>query len=154
MIDSHRLSIVEAISHQFWRIHSMKNIFDYNHVKSVSASVLLDSKGEIAGKIIANFSDNSNGSVCTAQVIIYKLPDTVKPKIKRYDSEFLKDDTFESPFIGKASGYGYDKLSTAIANAIRDNTTKCPPIDFDGVGEGKTIAWFKEHLNLDLHKII
>lgn len=132
----------------------MKNIFDYSHVKSVSVSVLLDNKGEIAGKIIANFSDNPNGSVCTAQVIIYKLPKTIKPKIKKYNTEFLEDSTFESPFIGKAGGYGYDKLSSAIAIAIRDNTTECPSIDFDGCGESKTIAWFKEHMNLNLHKII
>lgn len=132
----------------------MKNIFDYAHVKSVTAYVLMDKKKEIAGKIIANFSDNPNGSVCTAQVIIHKLPKTIVPKVKRYDSEFLKDKTFDAPFIGKAGGYGYDKFSSAVADAMRRNTTACPAITFDGVGEGGIRDWFKKECGLDIHQIV
>lgn len=79
-----------------------KSIFDYKGVKSVTAICLLKD-GQRAGKIIANWSDNPAGSVCTAAVILYKHP--TKP-----------DESFNN--IGKAGGYGYDKLSSAIEQAL------------------------------------
>ena len=47
----------------------MKNIHDFKHVKSVTAIALLKN-GKPAGKIIANWSDNPAGSVCTACVML------------------------------------------------------------------------------------
>ena len=38
----------------------MKTAYDLNHVKSVSALVLLFN-GENAGRMVANYSDNPNG---------------------------------------------------------------------------------------------
>lgn len=81
----------------------MKNIYDYKHVKSVSAVTILY-KGKEAGKIIANWSDNPNGSVCTVMVDIYEGP------LKReYDSK---------KSIAQAGGCGYCKLSQAVGNVL------------------------------------
>lgn len=132
-----------------------KNIFDYSHVKSVKAYILTDDANNMMGKIIANFSDNPAGSVCTAQIIIWSDSNFgLKPKIKHYTSEFLKGQTFNAPLIGKAGGYGYDKFSSAVASAIRNNCTEYPAIDFDGAGDGKVREWFKQHLNLNLVSVI
>ena len=92
-----------------------KNIFDYSHVKSVSAIALLKA-GKHVGKIVANWSDNPNGSVCTAQVCLWD--GKISEQIKREKSSLVN---FELAvlMIGKAGGYGYDKLSSAIASALR-----------------------------------
>ena len=81
----------------------MKNIFDFPHVKSVRAWALMR-KGKMAGKIVANFSDNPAGSVCTAQVIIWTGP--------------LSEEKIEVPALGKAGGYGYDKFSAAVSGSL------------------------------------
>lgn len=106
----------------------MKNIFDYKHVKQTSVIVLFDTKtNELAGKIIANWSDNPMGTVCTAQVIIYG---DEKRGIKLKANKHI--------LIGKAGGYGYDKLSSAIASAINNNTTQDLRAKFSGAGIGST----------------
>jgi hypothetical protein len=79
----------------------MKTAYDLNHVKSVSALALLFN-GENAGRMVANYSDNPNGSVCTATVTAWKGP--------------LKD---RQGMTGRAGGYGYDKLSSAVFQALR-----------------------------------
>lgn len=81
-----------------------KRIFDYKHVAGVTAIALLKD-GKEAGKIIANWSDNPSGSVCTAQVFLYGQEWRTKP--------------IDACMIGKAGGYGYDKLSQAIYCALR-----------------------------------
>lgn len=95
-----------------------KNVFDLNHVKSVSAIALLKD-GKSVGRIVANWSDNANGSICTAQVMLWdgKISDQVK-KV-RLKTESL-DCEVSATMIGKAGGYGYDKLSSAIASALRE----------------------------------
>lgn len=78
----------------------MKTIYDYKHVKGVSAVALLKD-GQRAGKIVANWSDNPAGTVCTAAVIL------------------SIDGGEQVSGIGKAGGYGYDKLSSAIYEALK-----------------------------------
>lgn len=133
-----------------------KNIIDYKHVKSVSVLILTDKKKELAGKIIANYSDNPSGSVCTAQVFLYPSFKTIKPKIKKYDKSLLVigGQPYDAPLIGTAGGYGYDKLSSAIANAFERNCTEHPPIKFNGAGIGAVKEWFKNELKLDLVEVL
>lgn len=120
----------------------MKNIFDYKHVKSVSMMILQDkTTREIRGKIIANFSDNPNGSVCTAQIISYDYQGQSNPLI-------LLD-----PCIGKAGGYGYDKLSTAVAQALRKAGFGF--VGFSGRGmESKDAQEFFAGYNLELVQVL
>jgi hypothetical protein len=86
----------------------MKTIFDFKNVKGTTAVCLLNKKtGKFCGRVIANWSDNPNGTVCTAQVILFNNAPTARSK----------DDFVNSR--GKARGYGYDKLSAAIYSALR-----------------------------------
>lgn len=77
----------------------MKQVNDLKHVNGTTAIALLF-EGKAAGRVIANWSDNPNGSVCTASVIIWGGP--------------LKDHKFDYATMGRAGGYGYDKLSQAV----------------------------------------
>ena len=132
-----------------------KNIFDYSHVKSVSAFALINiDTAEIVGRIIANFSDNPAGSVCTAQ-IFFDHPKLVK-KTESYKTEFLKGQTFEKPLIGKAGGYGYDKLSSAICTALYHNCKQYPQEDvgFNGAGVEAAEKYFIKHFNVKFVKIV
>lgn len=83
-----------------------RSAFDCAHVKSVSAWALLfpEESGKLgeAGKMVANWSDNPNGSVCTATLAIWDGP--------------LKD---LEKCTGQAGGYGYDKLSAAFVDALQ-----------------------------------
>jgi len=75
------------------------------HAANVRAWALVW-KGQPAGSLVANFSDNPNGSVCTATVRIYAGP--------------LKD----LPIVtGRAGGYGYDKFSAAVDAAMSSGIT-------------------------------
>lgn len=86
----------------------MKPIFDFKHVKGTTAICLLNKKtGCYCGRIVANWSDNPNGTVCTAQVMLFIGAPTARSK-----EDFVN-------VQGKAGGYGYDKLSSAIAQALR-----------------------------------
>jgi len=75
----------------------MNTAYDMSHVKSVKVVCLLDKSGHLAGKIVANYSDNPNGSVCTATFSIWKGELANQPKITT-----------------KAAGYGYDKFSSCV----------------------------------------
>lgn len=77
----------------------MKNIFDQKHVKGVRAYALL-LNGKLAGKVIANFSDNPAGSVCTADLIVWAGP--------------LKNSE-DNRKMERAGGYGYDKLAACLS---------------------------------------
>lgn len=134
----------------------MKNIFDYSHVKSVSVLAIFDKDKNLVGKIISNFSDNPNGSVCTSQVF---LDDCTKyglkaPKQIPYSASatMLKGLTHSKPLIGRAGGYGYDKLSSAIYDAMRE-VLKEPP-NFAGCGLSRVQEYFKESLNLELVQVL
>lgn len=84
-----------------------KSAFDCSHVKSVRAwAILHDGKGERgsdanAGRIVANFSDNPNGSVCTLTLHFWGGPLEIMPGT-----------------TGQAGGYGYDKFSAAMSDAL------------------------------------
>ena len=78
----------------------MRSAFDLNHVKSVKAWALTF-KGEMAGRIVANYSDNPAGSVCVASAGFWGGP--------------FKDKEHST---GRAGGYGYDKFSAAVSEAL------------------------------------
>lgn len=95
----------------------MRNIFDYKHVKGTTAIALLKD-GKTAGRIICNWSDNPAGSVCTAQVMLWD--GVISDKIKKEHHPSIHSDCYlPVVMIGKAGGYGYDKRSAAIADALR-----------------------------------
>jgi hypothetical protein len=75
----------------------MKSAMEMKHPKGTTVFVLLDDKKEYAGRIVANYSDNPSGTVCTATVQIFS----------------------KGTETGRAGGYGYDKLSAAIYQALK-----------------------------------
>lgn len=84
----------------------MKTVTDFAHVANTTAKALIFD-GKPAGRIIANWSDNPAGSVCSASVIIWggPLAGVKHPKTGK---------ELNYTNIGKAGGYGYDKLSQAV----------------------------------------
>lgn len=84
----------------------MKHVTDLKHVRGVTAKALLFD-GKPAGRIIANWSDNPAGTVCSASVIVWSGPlkDCKHPKTGQ---------ELNYGNIGKAGGYGYDKMSQAV----------------------------------------
>jgi len=132
----------------------MKNIFDLKHIKSVSVSILFDADKNLAGKIISNWSDNPAGSVCTSQIILFKDYDCLERKKHKLNSKFLENVEMSNILIGKAGGYGYDKLSQSIESAISNNCVKYPKLGFGGAGLSVAREWFKENLNLDLVEVL
>lgn len=80
----------------------MKHVSEMKGPKNTTAWALLYN-GKPAGKLIANWSESRSGSVCSASVLIWSGPLDVKEK-----------KGFDWGTIGKAGGYGYDKLSQAI----------------------------------------
>jgi len=111
-----------------------RSIWDFKHVKSVTAISLMHS-GKPAGKIIANFSDNPAGSVCTAAVFIWEGPLTIseKYKVKLMDKETMLTSNSR---MAKASGYGYCKFSQAVGEALRATW-------LNGRGEGAIRKYFE-----------
>lgn len=105
----------------------MKSTLDLNHVKGVSAVALLKD-GKVVGKIIANYSDNPNGSVCQATVWLWDRLD---------DGSVAR----RSHGTGRAGGYGYDKFSAAVYDALTEIFGSYP----DGVsgGDGRTREVFE-----------
>lgn len=92
----------------------MKSAFEMSHVRKVKAWAVTYN-GEMAGRIVANSSDNPNGSVCTATVGFWGGP--------------LKDINAST---GRAGGYGYDKFSAAVSYALNKIGVKN---DVDGRGD-------------------
>jgi hypothetical protein len=80
----------------------MKHVSEMKGPKNTTAWALLYD-GKPAGKLIANWSDNRNGTVCSASVLIWSGPLDTKINEK-----------FNWGIVGKAGGYGYDKLSQAV----------------------------------------
>lgn len=83
----------------------MKNVIEMKGPKYTTAWALLFN-GIPAGKLIANWSDNPNGTVCSATVYIWAGPLDLKTQTGKKKLDFGN--------IGKAAGYGYDKLSQAV----------------------------------------
>lgn len=135
----------------------MKSIFEYSHVKLVSCLIIRDQKtGDIVGKIICNWSDNPNGSVCTAQVFLdeFEKYGLKAPKQVPYSktATMLDGMTRQKPLIGKAGGYGYDKLSTAIYDAMGDLFKDSP--NFAGRGLSVVQDYFDKTLELELIQVL
>ena len=130
--------IMAKKSYTFTQPTNVARVYDMKHIKSVSAYVLMY-KGKFAGRIVANWSDNPNGSVCTAVVMIFDGPLDSMPVT-----------------TGKAGGCGYDKLSAAVHEAIcktvgKDSGLVVP--DLAGAGMSSVHAWLKE-FGYDMHQII
>ena len=81
----------------------MKTAYDFKHVKGTTAIALIKD-GVPAGKIVANWSDNPAGSVCTATIHVNRIDGL----------------NYHYTGTGRAAGYGYDKLSGAIYQALRE----------------------------------
>lgn len=92
--------------------------------KSTTAWALLY-EGKEAGRVIANWSDNPAGSVCSASVIAFHGP--------------LAEYGFGYDTVGRADGYGYDKLSTAVSRCF---TKAFCPTKVLKAGNGETRAEF------------
>lgn len=101
-----------------------KDAFDGRHVKSVTAWALMF-EGEHAGRIVANWSDNPAGSVCTATVHLWGGPLEYLPSMS-----------------GKAGGYGYCKFSAAVYDALH-RASDVGQISMSGAGESAVIDWFE-----------
>ena len=80
----------------------MKTAYDFKHVKGTTAIALLKG-GSLEGKIVANWSDNYNGSVCTATVHILHGKHSCSG-------------------TGRDGTVGYDKLSGAIYSALKNQS--------------------------------
>ena len=104
----------------------MKYAHDYSHAKSVTAWGLLY-QGKEAGKLIANWSDNPAGSVCAATVWVSAGP--------------LAEWYYSFPKTGRARGYGYDKLSAAVASAFI--AAGVQPRALESAGNGQTREEFE-----------
>lgn len=94
---------------------------DMKHTRAVTAIALMKD-GKHAGKIIANWSDNPNGSVCTATVW-FTAP----------NDEWVCA-------TGKAGGYGYDKFSAAVYGALRSAGVSIGTLS---PGDGRTQELFE-----------
>lgn len=110
----------------------MRTALDCKNVKGVRVWVLLRGN-EICGRMVASFSDNPRGSVCTATISAWAGPLAGNEKL-----------------TGRAGGGGYDKLSSAISSAL--NSGGFQNI-FAGVGTPATIRWFKSQ-GYDVHDIL
>lgn len=112
---------------------TIRNVFDLKHVQGVRAWALMH-KGKMAGKIVANFSDNPAGSVCTAQVIFWTGP--------------LADNSEagarKGPALGKAGGYGYDKFSAAVEQSLIKQGID-PKVSMGGVGDSAVKTFLEKN---------
>ena len=81
-------------------IRRLKSAFEMQHVKNVQAWAVTYGE-EMAGRIVANYSKNSLGSVCTASVGFWRGP--------------LKNNSL---YTGNAMGYN-DKFNYAVLCAIK-----------------------------------
>lgn len=110
----------------------MKTAFEMPHVKAVKAWAMIF-QGEMSGRIVANYSDNPNGSVCTATVGFWGGP--------------LKDTNSST---GRAGGYGYDKFSAAVSYALNKIGVKN---DVDGRGDS-SVKSLLGHLGYSVIEVI
>lgn len=104
----------------------MKRVNEMTHTANVTAKALI-LEGKPAGRIVANWSNNPAGSVCTASVIIFRGPlaDCKHPKTGR---------GLDYGNMGKAGGYGYDKLSQAVYQCLM-NAGVTPNVVSPGNGQ-------------------
>lgn len=84
----------------------MKRVNEMKHPAGTTAKAIFYNS-KFAGRLIANWSDNPAGTTCSASVIIFSGPlaELSHPKTGK---------KLDYGNIGKAGGYGYDKLSQAV----------------------------------------
>ena len=80
----------------------MKTAYDQKHVLGVRAYCLMLGN-ELGGKLVANYSDNANGSVITATLSIYRGP------------------LVDCGGTAQAGGGGYDKLASCVSQIVGKN---------------------------------
>lgn len=102
----------------------MKSTLDLAHVKGTSAVALLKD-GKLAGKIIANWSDNPAGSVCQATVWLWDRIEGDTPR--------------RSHGTGRAGGFGYDKFSAAVYDALAEIWGEYPTGVSGGDGQTRMV---------------
>lgn len=83
----------------------MKRVTEMQGPANTNAWALIFA-GKPAGKMVANWSNNPNGTVCSASVYIWAGPLDLKDQKGKFK--------FDYGTVGKAGGYGYDKLSQAV----------------------------------------
>lgn len=90
----------------------MKTVKEMKHPAGTTAKAILF-EGKPAGRIVAHWSDNPAGTVCSASVIIWggPLAQCKHPKTGK---------GLDYGNIGKAGGYGYDKLSQAVWQCLNN----------------------------------
>ena len=118
----------------------MKRVFEMQGPKSVTAWALLF-EGKPAGKVIANWSNNRGGTVCSASVYIYRGPLDLKEQKGKFKFDFGN--------VGKAGGYGYDKMSQAIWQCFNNagiETKKVKPAN--GQSRDEFEAWGYEVIDV------
>ena len=92
---------------------TMKSAFECKHVSRTDAWALLY-KGFYVGRIVANYSENPNGSVCTGTIGTW-LGRDAKKKRDIQPPLYIGGESR----TGRAGGYGYDKFSAAFDAALR-----------------------------------
>lgn len=107
----------------------MKRVTEMKGPQATTAWALLYN-GKPAGKLIANWSDNRAGSVCSASVIIWGGPLDMK-----------ENKGFDFSIVGKAGGYGYDKLSQAVWQCFKKSGIDVKVVS---PGNGQTREEFEE----------
>lgn len=118
---------------------SKKSVYDCKHVRSVKAWALMFD-GKFHGRIVANYSDNPEGSVVTVGVSVWSGP---------------LNNAEGGPLLGKAGGYGYCKFSAAFDSAVRKHCKNkeiaIPPLA--GAGES-SVRSFLESLGYQVLQVI
>lgn len=109
--------------------------FDCQNVKSVRAwGLLFPDAGVLkqAGRLVANYSDNPAGAVCTASIVAWGGPLADMYGARTYDPRNA---------TGRAGGGGYCKFSAAVEDAHHRGSGERPSIELHGRGEGAVREW-------------
>jgi hypothetical protein len=112
----------------------MKTVNEMKHVSGTTAKAIL-LNGKPAGRIVANWSDNPAGTVCSASVVIWAgaLSECKHEKTGKQ---------FNYANIGKAGGYGYDKLSAAVYQCFNNAGVETKVVS---PGSGQVNEEFEAH---------
>ncbi len=112
----------------------MKEAYDYKHVQGVNAWAIVH-EGSLAGRLVANWSDNPAGRVCTVTLTFWAGPMHCLPRM-----------------TGNAGGGGYCKLSAAYHDAFhREDIHKSDDLEMfyprrvAGAGEGAMRQHLRDH---------
>ena len=122
-----------------------KCIQDYPQTRDCTVWALRDTRsGSICGKLIAAHAQ----SECRVALHIYGDPIERFREREDMPGPFL----FNMAVIGRASGYGYHKLSAAFEDCLRKNGCVTDG-SIGGAGEGAMIDWFNER-EIDVYPLL